>query len=130
MIETFRCPNKGVPTFLFFIVIKSPNLQANPESQNAQQKTILAELSSICEKYPEQATLMTDFSAIDQLDFDDWVSEIDDIRNPNLSREVTRALAAAFEPGSEEDILYRTQQKFHLKDIEPVQRRIFEIASK
>jgi len=130
MIETFRCPNKGVPTFLFFVVLKSPNLHLGQEKQTERQKTILAELGSLCEKYPDQATLLSDLPPIDQQDFDDWVAEIDDIRNPNLSRAVTRALAATFEAGSEEDILYRTQQKFHLKDIEPVQRRIFEIASK
>ncbi|MBC7777953.1 MAG: hypothetical protein H7246_21140 [Phycisphaerae bacterium] len=130
MIETFQCPNKEVPTFLFFVVIKSPKLHLDPEQLTHRQKAILAELGSLCEKYPDQATLLSDFPPIDQQDFDDWVAEIDDIRNPNLSRAVTRALAATFEAGSEEDILYRTQQKFHLKDIEPVQRRIYEIASK
>jgi len=130
MIDTFRCPNKGVPTFLFFVIIKSQGLNPVSETHTLRQKTILAELSSICEKYPEQATLLADFPAIDQQDFDDWVAEIDGIRNPNNSRAVTKALAATFEPGSEEDVLYRTQKKFHVKDIEPVQRRIYEIASK
>ncbi|MFN0036751.1 MAG: hypothetical protein ACKVUS_16920 [Saprospiraceae bacterium] len=130
MIETFRCPHKNVPTFLFFIVLKSQNLHAGPALHTARQKTILAELDGICQKFPEHATVLADFPPIDQQDFDDWVAELNGIRNPNRSRAVTRALAATFESGSEEDILYRTQQKFHVKDIEPVQRRIYEIASK
>jgi hypothetical protein len=130
MIETFRCPNKGVPTFLFFIVITSQNLQTNPKKQTGRQKTILAELRSLCEKYPDQVTVLDDFPPIKQLDFDNWVARIDASHNPNKSLAVTRALASTFEPGSEEDILYNKHQKFHLKDIEPVQRLIYEIASK
>ncbi|MCC7466445.1 MAG: hypothetical protein IT261_09260 [Saprospiraceae bacterium] len=130
MLETFRCPNKGVPTFLFFIVVKSPGLWENPEGKTSRQKTILNELGTLCEKYPEQATLMSNFPPIDQQDFDDWVADIDGIRNPNHSRAVTSALAATFKPGSPEDKLYQQEQKFHLKDIEPLQKRIFDIASK
>ena len=130
MIETFRCPHKDVPTFLFFIAVKSQRLYESPERHNARQKTILAELDGICKKYPQQAEVLKDFPPIDQQDFDDWVADLDGIRNPNNSRAVTRALAAGFEPGSEEDQMYRKDQKFHIKDIEPVQRRIFDIASK
>ena len=130
MLETFKCPNKGVPTFLFFIVITSPKLEIIEENQSSRQKTILAELAEICTKYPEQATVLKDFPPLDQQDFDNWVSGIDGIRNPNNSRAVTRALAATFESGSEEADLYQNQQKFHVKDIEPVQRRIYDIASK
>lgn len=130
MIDTFRCPNKGVPTFLFFIVVKNQGLWEAPEGKTPRQKTILAELRQICQKYPDQATVLDDFPPVDQQDFDDWVSELDGIRNPNHSRAVTRALAATFEADSEESRLYREQQKFHLKDIEPVQRRIYDIASR
>lgn len=130
MIETFRCPNKGVPTFLFFIVVKGQGLWESPEGKTPRQKAILAELKSISQKYPQQAAVLSEFLPADQQDFDDWVAGIDGIRNPNHSRAVTRALAATFESDSEEAQLYRTQQKFHMKDIEPVQRRIYDIAAK
>lgn len=130
MIDTFQCPHHDVPTFLFFIVVKSPCLYAPPEPQTARQKIILTELGRICEKFPQQATVLANFPSLDQQDFDDWVADLDGIRNPNQSRAVTKALAATFEPDSEEDLLYRNHQKFHVKDIEPVQRRIYEIASK
>jgi len=130
MIETFQCPNKGVPTFLFFIVVKSPGLYDDPAKQTARQKNILAGLNNICQKYPDQATVLANLPPLDQQDFDDWVSDLDGIRNPNNSRAVTRALADTFEAGSEEEALFRAQQKFHVKDIEPVQRRIYDIASK
>lgn len=130
MIETFQCPNKGVPTFLFFVVVKSPGLWENPAGKTLRQQTILADLMGICEKHPEQATVLADFPPVDQQDFNDWVADIDGIRNPNNSRAVTKALAATFDTDSEEAALYQTQKKFHLKDIEPVQRRIYDIASK
>jgi len=130
MIETFRCPNKGVPTFLFFIVVKGLGFWENPEGKTDRQKNILAQLNGISQKYPEQATVLADFPPVDEQDFDDWVAEIDGIRNPNQSRTVTRALAATFESGSEEDLLYRKDKKFHVKDMEPVQRRIYDIATK
>ncbi|MBK9338047.1 MAG: hypothetical protein IPM98_16470 [Lewinellaceae bacterium] len=129
MIETFRCPNKNVPTFLFFIVVKGLGLWENPAGKTDRQKTILAQLDAIRQKYPEQATVLSDFPPVDEQDFDDWVADIDGIRNPNQSRAVTRALAATFEKDSEEDNLYRKQKKFHVKDIEPVQRRIYDIAT-
>lgn len=129
MIKTFRCPNKNVPTFLFFIVVKGLGLWENPEGKTARQKSILAQLNAICQQHPEQATVLANFPPVDEQDFDDWVADIDGIRNPNHSRAVTRALAATFEAGSEEELLYREQKKFHVKDIEPVQRRIYDIAT-
>jgi len=127
MIETFRCPSHKVPTFLFFIVVKSQNLSPEPAQQTARQKAILTEISELCQQHADQTTLLSEFPPIDEADFDNWIATLG-VRNPNRSRVVTRALANTFEPGSEEDILYRTAQKFHMKDIEPVQRRIVDIA--
>ena len=128
MLQTFRCPNAGVPTFLFFIVVRSPRLHLEASRSPRQQK-ILAELQSICEAHEEQATLLADFPSFEEQDFVEWVAELD-VRNPNNALAVTHALASTFEPGSEEAFLFKNEQKFHAKDIEPVQRRIYDKAAK
>ncbi len=128
LFDAFRCPNPEVPTFLFFIVVKSHKLY-ELAAQTARQKTILAELTELCEKHAEQATLLSDFPPFDETDFADWVADLDGIRNPNNARAVTRALAAKFEANSEESALAQSG-KFHAKDIEEVQRKIYDQAVK
>lgn len=130
MIDTFQSPSSEVPTFIFFIVVKSRGLQADENLHTPRQKTILAELKNLCETNPEQATLLVDFPAVEEQDFGDWVSETQGVDNPNLARAITRALAAGFESGSPEDQLYRSEQKFHMKDIEPLQAKIFKLANR
>jgi hypothetical protein len=130
MLDTFRCPSTAVPTFIFFIVVKSRGLQADENLYTPRQKTIVAELKKLCAAHSEQATLLLDFPALEEQDFGDWVSETQGVDNPNLARAVTRALAAGFESGSPEDQLYRAEKKFHMKDIEPLQAKIFKLANK
>lgn len=130
LIDTFQGPRTKVPTFIFFIVVKSHGLQSDENLHTPRQKNILRELKKLCETYPEQVTLLTDFPALEEQDFEVWVGETQGVNNPNLARAITRALAASFEPGSPEDQLYRTEQKFHMKDIEPLQKQIFKIANR
>lgn len=129
MMDTFQCPNAEVPTFLFFIVLKSRGLQSDETRQTPRQKHILGELKDLCAAHPEQATILADFPAVEEQDFEVWVGDTHGVDNPNLARAVTRALAAGFESGSPEDQLYRTEQKFFMKDIEPLQKQIFTIAN-
>ena len=129
MMDVFQRPKTEVPTFIFFIVVKSRGLQADENLHNARQKTIIAALKKCCEAHSEQATLLFDFPALDEEDFEAWVSETHGVDNPNLARAVTRALAAGFEAGSPEELLYRSEQKFHMKDIEPLQAKIFKLAN-
>lgn len=128
MFQTFRCPHADVPTFLFFVVVRSPRLHIE-SARTARQQKILAELESICHAHEEQATLLTEFPPLDEQDFDDWVAELG-VHNPNNAKAVLRAIAATFEADSEERLLYQNQKKFHAKDIEPVQRRVYEMAVK
>ncbi len=130
MMDTFQCPSTEVPTFIFFIVVKSRGLKSEEGLHTPRQKTIIAELKKLCEAHPEQATLLVDFPALEEQDFEAWVSDTHGVDNPNLARAVTRALAASFESGSPEDQLYRSEQKFHMKDIEPLQAKIFKLANR
>ncbi|MFZ4478106.1 MAG: hypothetical protein ACOYPR_23130 [Saprospiraceae bacterium] len=130
MINTFHCPSTEVPTFIFFIVVKSRGLQGDEKLHTPRQKTIIAELKKLWQTYPERATLLADFPALDEQDFEEWVSDTHGLENPNLARAITRALAAGFEFGSPEDKLYRADQKFHMKDIEPLQAKIFKSANR
>jgi hypothetical protein len=127
MMQTFRNPHHDVPTFLFFIVLKSQNLWFALEKLSTHQKTILTDLEALCASHQEQSILLRDFPPVDDQDLDVWLSELG-VRNPNFSKLVVTALANTFKAGSEEKTLYETEKRFHMKDIEPVQKMIYDVA--
>lgn len=124
MMQTFRTAHEAVPTFLFFIVLRSQNLWMESK-RNDRQTTILQELDSLCSEHPAFATLMADFPPVDAQDFSDWLAELG-VRNPNYAGRVVDALVQSLKP--QERQMFDTENRLHMKDIEIVQRMIYEKA--
>lgn len=124
MIDTFKCPHPDVPTFLFFFVIYARNLY-DESKRTTRQREILTELESLCTD--NETTLFTELYPVESTDFEDWLNDLD-IRNPNQTRDVVRALVHSLEPVERQR--FEANGTLHMKDIEPVQKMIYDIAIK
>lgn len=122
MINRFQCAHKDIPTFVFFFVIYIQNLH-QPEKLTRQQKAILQELETIGTR--DESTMLKELLPVKENDLETWLYEIGD-RDPNAARKVVLALVQSLEP--EERKLYENQQRIHMKDIEIVQRIVYQIA--
>jgi hypothetical protein len=126
MMRTFRSTHAAVPTFLFFIVIRSQNLWNEPRRM-ARQTAILQELETLCTSYASFATLMTEFPPVDAQDFADWLAELG-VRNPNYADRVVDALVQTLKPHERQ--MFDQERRIHMKDIEIIQKMIYEKAIK
>lgn len=124
MIDTFRCPHPDVPTFLFFFVIYARNLY-DESKRTPRQREILSELENLSAH--NETTLFTELHPVESTDFEDWLNELD-VRNPNQTRDVVRALVQSLEPAERQR--FDSDKTLHMKDIEPVQKMIYDIANK
>jgi len=124
MIDTFKCPHPDVPTFLFFFVVYARNLY-DEAKRTPRQQEILTELEDLCQH--NETTLFTELYPVEATDFEDWLNELD-VRNPNQTHELVKALAQSLEPAERQ--LFESNKTLHMKDIEPVQKMIFDIANK
>ena len=124
MIDTFKCPHPDVPTFLFFFVVYVRN-QYDESKCTPRQREILAELEGLSER--NETTLFTELYPVESTDFEDWLNELD-VRNPNQTRDVVRSLVQSLEPAERQR--FDTDKTLHMKDIEPVQKLIYDIANK
>lgn len=126
MMETFANPHPAVPTFLFFVVVRSQDLWME-ERRTKRQSTILQELTGLAEQFPEKATVITDFPPVELSDFSEWLAELG-VRNPKLAEPTMNALAQTLNPKDRQ--LFENEGLVHMKDIEIVQKMIYEIAIK
>lgn len=126
MMETFNNPNPAVPTFLFFIVVRSENFWMEAR-RSKRQNDILEDLTKLCGQYADKATVISDFPPVELADFSDWLAELD-LRNPKLTEPTINALTRSLSPKDRE--LFDREGLIHMKDIEIVQKMIYEIASK
>lgn len=124
MMRTFRCAHSAVPTFLFFIVVRSPHLW-NEGRRTARQSHILEELETLCAGHTAFATTLSDFPPVDAQDFADWLAELG-VRNPNHAERVISALATTLKPHERQ--MFDAENRFHMKDIEIAQKIIYEKA--
>ena len=125
MMETFRTAHAAVPTFLFFIVVRSNHLW-NENARNSRQTAILQEIAALCTAHPAFATCMDDFPPVDAQDFTDWLAELG-VRNPNYASRVLEALVQSLKP--QERQMFDAENRIHMKDIEIVQKLIYEKAT-
>jgi len=124
MMRTFRSAHAAVPTFLFFIVLRSQNLW-NEARRLPRQTTIMQELTTLSTEHSEYSTVIADFPPVDAQDFADWLAELG-VRNPNYAGQVIDALAQTLKPHERQ--MFNTDNRLHMKDIEIVQRMIYEKA--
>ena len=124
MMQTFQSAHPAVPTFLFFIVIRSQNFW-DDSVRTKRQSLILNEITNLCEKHADFATILTEFPPVDAQDFSDWLAELG-VRNPNYANHVLEALVQSLTP--DERKMYDTENRLHMKDIEIVQRMIYDKA--
>jgi len=123
MIDTFRCPHPDVPTFLFFFVVYARNLY-DEAKRTPRQQEILTELESLCQQ--NDTALFTELLPVEATDFEDWLNELD-VRNPNQTHDLVKALAQSLEPSERQ--MFEANNTLHMKDIEPVQKMIYNIAN-
>ncbi|MDX1665880.1 MAG: hypothetical protein R3350_01565 [Saprospiraceae bacterium] len=123
MMDTFRCPHKDVPTFIFFFVVYIENLHIR-ENLNQKQRNIAGQLEEFAEK--NDVALLAPLKPVPLADLKAWLMERGE-RNPNQVEQVIEALVRELKP--EEMKLYEEKQLLHMKDIEMVQRLIYNIAN-
>lgn len=120
MIDTFKSPHKEVPTFLFFFVVKIPNLHLEHLLSREQNK-VLTELADLCTK--NESALIKELKPVEITDVEEWFSEEIKIKNPNLIRPVLDALELSL--SQEEVSMLRSEAQIHMKDVEQIQQAIY-----
>lgn len=122
MIDTFRCPHKDVPTFLFFFVIYIEGHHLG--NLNKAQKEILDVLGQI--DHRNDSTLITPLLPVEEVDLNAWLMEIGE-RNPNNVKSLIDAFVAGLR--AEDQKLYQEKKAFNMKDIEELQAMVYKIAN-
>jgi len=85
----------------------------------------MQELTTLSTEHSEYSTVIADFPPVDAQDFADWLAELG-VRNPNYAGQVIDALAQTLKPHERQ--MFNTDNRLHMKDIEIVQRMIYEKA--
>lgn len=124
IINQFQCSQTEIPTFIFFFVIYIQN-HHDKEKLKPQQKEILKELEVLVNFH--ESAILKELNPVDENDLTNWLSGIGE-RDPNTSRKVIKALIQNLDP--EDQKLYYEQNRIHMKDIEIVQRIVYQQAKK
>lgn len=124
MIDTFQCPHPDVPTFLFFFVVKIPDLH-HEDQLTKEKRKVLQELEGLCTK--NESALIKELQPVEIPDVHEWFSEIG-ISNPNLIRPILQALETGL--GKKERDMYLQEERVHMKDIELIQQAVFDYAKR
>lgn len=126
MMRTFNHTHAAVPTFLFFIVVRSQGLW-NEAQRNGNQSAILREIETLCAAHPAFATVISDFPPVDAQDLSDWLAELG-VRNPNHAGNIINALAQTLKPHERQ--MFDARNWLHMKDVEIVQKMIYDKATR
>lgn len=122
MIETFKCPNKQVPKFLFFFVFYLEGQHLG--GLESKQKEIITSLSELTVRH--ETTLLTPLLPVEDGDLKAWLMDLGE-RNPNQVQVVIDALVSTLR--EEDQVLFRDKRLFNMKDIEELQALIYKIAN-
>ncbi|WP_373548577.1 hypothetical protein [Haliscomenobacter sp.] len=128
LLDTFSNLPPGTPEFLFFIVIDSPGLWKSSEMHTMLQRNMLADLQHCCGG--NEKMVLADLLPVDQEDLFNWFYQLDGLAdvNPNKIHDVIDAIVQTL--NHDERNLYKNEQKIHMKDIEPMQQNIFDLAKR
>lgn len=120
MVDTFQKPHPDAPVFLFFIAVRFKNFHEE-SARTPQQRAALNQLEQLC---TDNATaIIRELDPIEPQHLEDWLMEAG-ISNPNDAQTLLRALAQGLHPPDR--AFYEQSQRLHMKDVEPVQRLIYE----
>lgn len=124
MMNTFVCPHEEVPKFLFFFIFYLEDVH-KPEALNAQKRLQIETLKGLAE-HPSSA-LFTPFPSVPVSDLRDWLRRIGE-RNYNKVEVLLDQLKHCLK--KDEQRLLEESKLLRMKDVEEVQRMVYEIAHK
>lgn len=123
MMDTFETSHEEVPTFLFFFVFYIDDLHESGRS-GVDSKGIVPALKQLAQS--RKASLLAPLQPVPKADLQAWLLDIGE-RNPNKVEVVIEQLVKSLRP--EERELFAQKELLHMKDIEEVQRLVYEIAN-
>ncbi len=127
MIDTFKCASPKVPTFLFLFVVPFKNMYDSTQL-SPRNAAIIDKLKLFCEK--NTMAILSDIAPIRSGHFTSWLEKLG-VNNPNDSNNVVEVFSKTLDLkdrlSMDED--YK-EPRFHMKDIEPLQKKIVEVFRK
>lgn len=122
MIDTFRCPHRDVPTFLFFFVVY---IEKQHEGKlTPAQKAIVDGLAGLAQR--NEATLLTPLLPVEEADLRAWLMNLGE-RNPNKVQQVLDVFLSGMREADQQ--LYKEKKLLNMKDVEELQAVIFRLAN-
>lgn len=121
MIDTFRCPHRDVPTFLFFFVVY---IEKQHEGKlTPAQKAIIDGLAGLAQR--NEATLLTPLMPVEEADLRAWLMNLGE-RNPNKVQQVLDVFLSGLREADQQ--LYKENKLLNMKDVEELQAVIYRLA--
>jgi ribosomal protein S20 len=118
MIDTFQTAHPDVPTFIFIFVINIRHLHDETKIKTSQ-RTIIERLEAFCQK--NDTAIFKELVPIKDTHIESWLTNLG-VDNPNDARKVINALNQTLD--SNDRLIIEDEQRFHMKDVEPIQEKI------
>ena len=120
MINTFKCVNPRVPTFLFMFVVQIRNLY-DSEKVSRQNAEIVTNLETFCAK--NVTAVLKEIAPIKTVHFTDWLDKLG-VNNVNDSENLINIYSKTL--NAKDRFTINGETRFHMKNIEPLQKKIVE----